>query len=148
MAASRDDATMSQVSETRREYSSTPGFDLLGSQYQGVLKSAVERPSKPTPLDLPSRTRQLGPADPEDPLTAKWQRTLWSAFACFGRVGLANELHLKAAQEDHNACTKGQMPLDEDREYFTSYHLHTSSKLNLESPHYIRQALNACNSKS
>ncbi|KAI4119873.1 MAG: hypothetical protein LQ338_007219 [Usnochroma carphineum] len=97
----------------------TPAFDLLSSQYPGVLVNAMvkdlkdrlgrsyasvkERPSEPTPLNLPSRTRQTGLVDPEDPLATPWQRIMWSAFESFGRVGIARVFYRKAAEEAPNA---------------------------------------------
>ncbi|KAL8973753.1 MAG: hypothetical protein Q9197_002001 [Variospora fuerteventurae] len=105
--------------QAQRARSSTPTFNLLGSKFENIWMSAkrkelkdrlkelgTRRRTEPIPPNLarlPSTLPQPLQVDPEDPLALAWQRTLWYAFENFGRVGIAVEMHKKAANANRHA---------------------------------------------
>ncbi|KAL8656894.1 MAG: hypothetical protein Q9226_002464 [Calogaya cf. arnoldii] len=105
-----------QLSE--RAKSLDPINELLGSQYPVLVKNAILRrikqqlarlatPSKlphtPTPPTLPSQGPQTIQLDPEDSLSDPWRRTLWYAFANFGRMGIEKAMYDRARYEAPSA---------------------------------------------
>ncbi|KAL8848190.1 MAG: hypothetical protein Q9221_006759 [Calogaya cf. arnoldii] len=60
-------------------------------------------PDTPTPPTPPSQGPQTTQLDPEDSLSDPWRRTLWYAFANFGRIGIEEAMYDRARYEAPSA---------------------------------------------